>query len=102
MIALMWIGWGAIAMGALGAIVALGEEDVFLLSAALSLVVSGVVFLALDRVVRLLTDIRDSVRPATTAVPEVDPEIEADHPLGFQPRTPQELQLAIDKMRGSQ
>ena len=77
---LTWIGWTAIGLAALVAFVGLADADVFFIAPAISTGIAGVLMLAIERVIRLLTDIRDAfcggaaenVEKADAGLPQAD------------------------------
>jgi flagellar biosynthesis protein FliQ len=99
MILLRVLGLGGLMIGLLGALLMIGEGDMAYVPSAISVAIAGVLFLGFDRVITLLTQIRDGVAPQlveTSGKGVVEPPA----PLGWTPRTSEELQYAIDRMNG--
>lgn len=61
MFILALIGWIAIAAGGFAAYAGFSTSELFWIAMGLSSMISGVLFLALDRGLSLLTDIRDEL-----------------------------------------
>jgi hypothetical protein len=100
MIILRWLGWGCLAIGVLTALLIVDEQQFALLPSAVSLAVAGVLFLGFDRVIVLLTDIRGALVPEPVTMAD-DAGQQVDHPLGWKPRTPEELKMAIDRLKST-
>lgn len=58
------LGWISIAAGALGTWVGYSEENLFWIALGLSSILSGILFLAIDKGLTLLAQIRDAVAGA--------------------------------------
>lgn len=97
MLALKSIAWGAFALSGLAILLAFGLDDPVFIGMAVSLAVSGVFFLALDRMIELLTEIRDRL-PARAAVaaPEAEPAVVAGR---VPTQTVSELRAELDRLR---
>lgn len=64
MFILALIGWAAIAVGGFAAWAGYSENHLLLIAMGLSSAISGVLFLALERGISLLSEIRDAVAGA--------------------------------------
>jgi hypothetical protein len=89
------VAWIYLAVAALAVVAGAGEETFGLVAMGFAAAVAGVVFLAIDRIIVLLTEIRDRLPPQATA-PEPEP------PLPDTKMTPDELQRKIDAARQAQ
>jgi hypothetical protein len=67
MSALKYCSWAAYALGGFLFAAALATEAFFLLAPAIAAAISGVLFAALERIIALLSDIRDSLQPPLQA-----------------------------------
>lgn len=63
MIILRYIGYAAFLLAMLMLAVALNLGDIFLLAPSIALALSGVVFIAFDKVITTLCEIRDLLKP---------------------------------------
>jgi flagellar biosynthesis protein FliQ len=99
MVMLRVLGLGGLVIGLLGALLMVGEGNLAYVPSAISVAIAGVLFLGFDRVIILLTQIRDAVAQQLGSAPQ-DEGAEPPPPLGWTPRTPQELQYAIERMSG--
>lgn len=88
------MGYGAYAFGAIALILA--TENVIFVAAAISLVATGTVFFAADRIVILLGEIRDRLPKPMVAEP-----VEAPAFVGV-PRSPEEIAADLQKLRAAQ
>ncbi|MCG7519744.1 hypothetical protein [Ruegeria sp. Ofav3-42] len=80
---LSWIAYSCWALAAFAVFVVVVEGPVHLLPTALSLAIAGVLFMAVERVISLLTEIRDSLAPQERAeVPLADAPVTPARSLG--------------------
>lgn len=87
------MGYGAYAFGGIALILA--TENLIFIAAAISLVATGTVFFAADRIVVLLGEIRDRLPKAMAAKPAEEPAF-----VGV-PRSPEEIAADLQKLRGA-
>jgi hypothetical protein len=93
---LKWIGYGAWALGGIMAVWGLSEGIVLGFVLALSLAISGVLFLAFDQVIELLRDIRDSLQePVKNETEAAEPANVEQKPV----RSLAEISADLDKMK---
>lgn len=96
MLALRFCAWGAFALAAFVGAVGLANEAVMMITAAISAAVSGVLFLALDRIIELLDAIRSAVSgPNEEAVASETTQMQPTPPT----RSIGELSSDIEKMK---
>lgn len=97
MLALRWTAYAAFALAALAGMGFVNDADIFMLSAGLSLALSGMLLLAIDRGLTLLCDIRDRLPHAThTPYDTSTPETETP-----QPRPIAELEADLQRLKSA-
>lgn len=91
MLVLAFLAYACFALAALLGILAIGEGEPIFLAAAISLVVSGVLFLALNKVIETLLQIRDAIKASgggerissgNDAIASRQEDNKADHKIG--------------------
>jgi hypothetical protein len=70
MIILRYIGYAALAISVLLAFVILSEGELGFIAPSISLAISGVLFIAFDKVIETLCEIRDLLTPSAKEVEE--------------------------------
>ncbi len=103
---LKWVAYASWVVAGLLIILGISNEDIFIISSGISCGISGVLFYALERVVSLLTDIRDSLsgekapskhiaREVSEIAPPEHNRQAAEKPV----RTLSEISADLDKMK---
>lgn len=93
--------FGAFGFSVLSLVLFLQDMFAPFLGAAISLAVAGILLMALDRVLQLLTEIRDALRGKTNAQSEVVIETTGDvQAAPAVPRTASEIAADIRRMGG--
>lgn len=95
---LKWLGYSSWALAALFAVIGISEGIPISLVAALSLAISGILFLAFDQMIFLLTEIRDSLKQSATKEPAPLPR--ADEPAK-PPRSLDEITADLNRLKAS-
>lgn len=98
---LTWIAYACWALAALALIICLREGDVLLFAGSVSVAISGVLFFAFERVISLLTDIRDTLQGGAKNEPEplLAPQTDTP-PMTEKPtRSLAELSADLDRLK---
>ena len=90
-----WVAWGCFACAAVMVMMAVNEEVWEFIAVAVAAVISGILMLALDRIIELLAQISAAVAPAKMI--EVVPEIAAASPT----RSLSELEADVARLRAT-
>ncbi|UOA25940.1 hypothetical protein [Pseudosulfitobacter sp. DSM 107133] len=96
MLSLRLFAWAAFAVAALCIVVAIAAEALILISPAIAALISGVLFLAADRAIFLLTEIKDALKGTQ---PAIEPSLDTTPSAARETRSIEEISRDIENLK---